>query len=154
MKTDITDIIWAVTSLFIVGWSYSHGRLIYGVVVILALMVILLFFHIARIRGSLARGISVFGTVTDYQVKDKNEHFYPVVSYKTEDGRDITSAYAVQSRKQQYEIGEEVIICYDPYEPVFFYFPERENDMTREYNILISVVGAAALILFLIAQNI
>ena len=152
MKVDITDILWAITSMFIVGWSYSHGWLIYGIVLIYVIMAVIFFFHIARKRATLSRGISAFATVKEYHEKDKGQHYYPVVTYTTEEGRKITSTYTVQDRKKRYEIGEEVMVCYDPDDPVFFYFPEREGDMTKEYTVFIVAGGIIALILLIIAQ--
>ena len=55
MKVDITDIIWAVVSMFIVCYSYSHGWLIYGFILIYVLMAVLFFLHNARIRATLSR---------------------------------------------------------------------------------------------------
>ena len=152
MKVDITDILWAVVSMFIVAWSYSRGCLLYGIIHIYVIMAVLFFLHIAKIRARLERGVSAFATVTDYHVRDKEQHFYPIVSYTTEDGRDITSTYTVQDNKKRYETGSEVMICYDPEEPMFFYFPERESDMTRDYTRFIIIGGVVALILLLIAQ--
>ena len=152
MKVDITDILWAITSMFIIGWSYSHGWLIYGIVLIYALMAVLFFLHIMRKRNPLSRGISAFATVKDYHIVDKGQHFYPIVTYTTEEGREVTSTYTVQDSKQRYEIGEEVMVCYDPDDPVFFYFPEREGDMTKEYTVFIVAGGIISIILLIVAQ--
>lgn len=44
------------------------------------------------------------------------------------------------------------MVCYDPDDPVFFYFPEREGDMTKEYTVFIVAGGIISLILLVIAQ--
>ena len=138
--------------MFIVCWSYTHGWFLYGLILIYVIMAVLFFLHIARIRARLARGVSAFATVKEYYERDKGQHVYPIVTYTTEEGRDITSTYTVQDNKKRYEVGSEVMICYDPEEPMFFYFPERDADMTKDYSRFIIIGGVAALILLVIAQ--
>lgn len=153
MKVDITDIIWAAISMVIVGYSYMHGWLIYGVILIYVLMVLLFFSHIARIRARLSRSVAVYGKVTNYHERDKGQHVYPIVTYTTEDDRDITSTYTVQDKKRRYELRSDVMVCYDPEDPMFFYFPDREGDLTKEYMRSIYVGGVIALILLIVAQT-
>lgn len=153
MKVELTDIIWAVLSMFIVGYSFLHGWLIYGIILIYVLMALLFFGHIAVIRARLSRSKAVLGTVIDYYERDKGQHVYPIVSYTTEEDRDITSTYTVQDKKKRYELRSDVTICYDPEEPMFFYFPDRENDLTKEYTRAIFIGGAVALILLIVAQT-
>ena len=106
----------------------------------------------ARIRARLSRSVAVYGKVTDYHERDKGTHFYPIVTYTTEDDRDITSTYTVQDNKMRYELKSEIMVCYDPYDPMFFYFPEREGDMTRDYTMFIIIGGIIAIILFIATQ--
>ena len=153
MKVDITDIIWAIVSLVIVYYSYRHGWLIYGFILIYVLMAVLFFLHIMRIRSINSKSCTVYGTVTDYYERDKGVHVFPIVSYTTEDGRDITSTYSVQDNKKRYELDSEVVICYDPDDPMFFYFPDREGDLTETYTNSIIIGGVIALILLIIAQS-
>lgn len=138
--------------MFIVGYSYLHGLLIYGIILIYVLMAVLFFIHIARIRSRLSRGVSASATVKDYYERDKGKHVYPIVSYTTENGRNITSTYTVQDRKKRYEKGSEVTICYDPEEPMFFCFPDRRSDMTRDYSRFIIIGAVIAIILLITAQ--
>lgn len=138
--------------MFIIVWSYKNGWLLYGIIVIYLIMAVLFFLHIAKIRARLARGVSAFATVTDYYESRQDKGVYPIVSYTTEDGRDITSTYTVRDKKRRYDTGSEVMICYDPEDPMFFYFPEREGDMTRDYTMFIIIGGIIACILFIAAQ--
>lgn len=39
-----------------------------------------------------------------------------------------------------------------PMPPVFFYFPEREGDMTKEYTVFIVAGGIISVILLIVAQ--
>ena len=152
MKVDITDIIWAVLSMFIVGYSFLHGWLLYGFILIYVIMALLFFWHIAQIRSKLSRSKAVYGIVIDYYERDKGQHVYPIVSYTTEEDRDITSTYTIQDKKKRYELKSDVMICYDPENPMFFYFPDREGDLTKDYMRSIIIGGIAALILLIIAQ--
>ena len=152
MKVDITDLIWAAVSMFIVGYSYLHGWLIYGVILIYVLMTMLFFMHIARIRAVFSRSVAVYGKIKGYHEEDKGYHVYPIVTYTTEDGRDITSTYTVRSRKKLYEHGDEYMICYDSENPMFFYFPDRENDFIIQYKLSIYIGGVIAVILLIAAQ--
>lgn len=154
MKVDITDIIWAAVSMGIICYSYLHGWLLYGLILIYVIMALLFFFHVAVIRGRLSRSVAVYGKVTDYYERDKGQHVYPIVAYTTEDDRDITSTYTVQDRKRRYELHSEVMICYDPDDPMFFYFPDRESDLTKQYMRSIYIGGVIAVILLIIAQTI
>ncbi len=75
------------------------------------------------------------------------------MKYETETGREITSVYTVGERKQRYEIGDEEMICYDPDNPMFFYFANREDELTRDYFRFIIFGGIIAALLFIIAQT-
>lgn len=153
MKVDITDIIWAVVSMFIICYSYSHGWLIYGLILIYVIMTLLFFMHIASIRARLSRSKAVYGKVIDYHERDKGAHVYPIVTYTTEEDRDITSTYTVEDNKMRYELHSDVMICYDPEDPMFFYFPDRESDFFRTYTRSIAIGGVISVILLIIAQT-
>lgn len=138
--------------MFIVGYSYYHHKLIYGIIVIYAIMAVLFFLHIARIRRRMADSVAVYAVIKDYHSADKNTHFYPIVTYTTEDGRDVTTTYTVQDRKKRYEIGSEEMICYDPEDPMFFYFANRDGDLTKDYYRFIVIGAVISAVLFVIAQ--
>lgn len=119
--------------MVIVGVSYWHGRLPDGILLIYVMMAVLFAYHIWRIRKRLSGSVAVYGKVTDYHSTQKVRGSFPVVCYTTEGGREITSVYSVEERKRHYEIGEEVMVCYDPDEPMFFYFAGREAELTNDY---------------------
>ena len=153
MKVDITDIIWAVVSMFIVCYSYSHGWLIYGLILIYVIMTLLFFMHIASIRARLSRSKAVYGNPPPPPPPPKGAHVYPIVTYTTEEDRDITSTYTVEDNKMRYELHSDVMICYDPEDPMFFYFPDRESDFFRTYTRSIAIGGVISVILLIIAQT-
>ena len=44
------------------------------------------------------------------------------------------------------------MICYDSENPMFFYFPDRENDFIIQYKLSIYIGGVIAVILLIAAQ--
>ena len=117
--------------MFIVGFSFYHGWLLFGFVLIYVLMAAIFTGHIMKIKKSIRNTVTVYGTVKDYFEKDKGRHVYPILTYTTEEGRDVTSTYTVQDNKKRYDIGSEELICYDPQDPMFFYFAGREDGLRR-----------------------
>ena len=138
--------------MFIIGFSYLHGHLLYGLVAVYALMALIFIGHIIAVKKELKNNIAVYGTITDYFIKDKGRHFYPVVKYTTEEGRDVTSTYSVQDNKKRYEIGSEEMVCYDPRDPMSFYFSGREDELTRDYQRFLIIGGIIALVLIVVAS--
>lgn len=65
--------------------------------------------------------------------------------------REITSIYTIVSGKQQFETGTELMICYDPENPMYFYFMGRENELTETYYRFIMTGGIISVILLLIS---
>ena len=53
----------------------------------------------------------------------------------------------------RYELHSDVMICYDPEDPMFFYFPDRESDLTRTYTRSIHRRCDCSVILLIIAQT-
>ncbi|MDO4864067.1 MAG: DUF3592 domain-containing protein [Ruminococcus sp.] len=134
MKVGTADYIWAVVSFLIVGITFHYGCLLYGLLIIYALMVALFIWHIGSVRKRLSRSVAVFGEVVEYhEAMEVRKHYYPVLRYETEDGRLVSSVYTVADTQQRYEIGSQEMICYDPDDPIFFYFANRENDMVKDY---------------------
>lgn len=134
MKVNAADCIWAFVSLLLIGVSFHFGYLLYGILGVYALMVVLFMWHIISIRKRQERSVAVFGIITEYLVtKDVVKRYYPVLRYTTEDGAVISSTYKVADKEQRYSVGSEEMICYDPDEPEFFYFANRESEMIKDY---------------------
>lgn len=151
MKVGTLDYIWAIVSFVIVGVTFHYGYLLYGLLGIYVLMVALFMWHISQIRKRLSRSVAVFGTITDYhEATEVVKHYYPIVKYETEDGRPVSSVYSVADRVMKYEIGSQEMICYDPDDPIFFYFANRENDMVKDYYKAIIFGSVPALLVLLI----
>jgi hypothetical protein len=151
MNVKKIDLIWAAVSMFIVGFSFYHGWLLFGFVLIYVLMAAIFTGHIMKIKKSIRNTVTVYGTVKDYFEKDKGRHVYPILTYTTEEGRDVTSTYTVQDNKKRYDIGSEELICYDPQDPMFFYFAGREEELTRDYVRFLFIGGALAAIVLILA---
>jgi hypothetical protein len=150
MKVEKIDMLWAAVSMIILGVAMHRRNIPNGILMIYALMAVLFAYHIWRKRRSLKGSVEVFGTVVDYHTSQKVRGSFPVVQYTTAGGREITSVYTVEERKQKYSIGEEVLVRYDPDEPMFFYFSGREDELTRDYFRFIIYGGAAALLMLII----
>lgn len=151
MKVEFADFIWAVLSFIIVGVSFHFGYLLYGLLVIYGMMVMLFLYHVFKVKKRLADTAAVYGTVTEYHIKKETRtYYYPVVEYETEDGRLISSVYTYPDKEQKYEIGAEELICYDPDDPIFFYFANREKELTENYYRYIFFGGIPALIVLLL----
>ena len=114
MKVNTEDYVWAVASFILLGVSYHFGYLLYGILAVYVLMVVLFMEHIFKVKKRLSRSVAI-------------------LNYDTEDGRTVSSVYTVADRKQRYAEGSQELICYDPDDPIFFYFADRENEMTRDY---------------------
>ena len=150
MKVEKIDMIWAVVSMIILGVSMRHRNIPNGILMIYALMSVLFAYHIWRKRRSLKGSVAVYGKVVDYHTSQKVRGSFPIVQYTTAGGREITSVYTVEERKPKYSVGDEVLVCYDPDEPMFFYFSGREDELTRDYFRFLLYGGAVALIMLII----
>lgn len=147
MNVEKIDYIWAVLSFITVGVTYHYGCLLYGLLGIYAFMAGVFLYHIIKINKRLANTIAVYGIITDYRTKKgAKTHYYPVVEYETEEGRQVSSVYTIAESEQKYEIGDEELICYDPDDPVFFYFSNRKYELTSNYYKYIIFGGIAALL--------
>ncbi|MCR5076144.1 MAG: DUF3592 domain-containing protein [Ruminococcus sp.] len=134
MKVNTEDYVWAVASFILLGVSYHFGYLLYGILAVYVLMVVLFMEHIFKVKKRLSRSVAAYGTVTGYhEARSGGKYYYPILNYDTEDGRTVSSVYTVADRKQRYAEGSQELICYDPDDPIFFYFADRENEMTRDY---------------------
>lgn len=151
MKVSIIDIVWSVVSMIVLAVSFRMGHLIYGLLIIYAMMTVIFFAHIFRIRKTIDNSIAVFGEITDCHKEKTGKGYCPVVRYTTEDGREITSIYTVVSRKQDFETGTEVTVCYNPENPMSFYFMGRENELTETYYRFITAGGIISVILLLVS---
>ncbi|MDE5834114.1 MAG: DUF3592 domain-containing protein [Ruminococcus sp.] len=151
MKTSIIDIVWAVVSMIVLAVSFRMGYIVYGLLIIYAMMTVIFFGHIFRIRKNTDNSIAVYGEITDYHREKTNKGYCPVVRYTTEDGREITSIYTIVSKKQKYEIGTELTICYNPENPMEFYFMGRENELTETYYRFIITGGIISVVIFLVS---
>ena len=150
MKVNTLDYLWAFASFIAVGVTFHYGCLLWGLLGIYFSMAALFFWHIVTVRKRLSRSVAVYGTVKEYHTaKEVLTHYYPVVFYETEDGREISSVYTISALSQRYEIGAEEMICYDPEDPMFFYFANRENDMVRDYYRYIIFGAVPALFVFI-----
>lgn len=151
MKTSTIDIIWAVVSMIVLAVSFKMGHLIYGLLIIYAMMTVIFFIHIFKIRAYMDKSIAAYGTIKEYNKEKTGKGFCPVVQYTTEDGREVTSIYTVVEKNQRYEPGEEVTVCYDPENPMSFYFMGREEEMTSTYYRFIITGGIISVILLIIS---
>ena len=151
MKVGLPDYIWAVVSFIIVGVTFHYGCLLYGLLAIYLLMVGLFMWHISTVRKRMSRTVAVFGTVSDYhEAVEVRRHYYPIMKYETEDGRAVSSVYTVADTVIRYEIGSQEMVCYDPDDPIFFYFANRENDMVKDYYRFIIFGSVPALFVLMI----
>lgn len=150
MKVEKIDIVWSVISMIIVWTTMRRRCLPDGILIVYALMVVLFGYHIWQKRRSLRGSIAVYGKIVDYHTSQKLRGSFPVVRYTTETGREITSVYTVEERKPHYEIGDEELICYDPENPMFFYFSGREAELTQDYMRFILYGAPVALIMLII----
>lgn len=150
MKTEKIDYLWSAISMIIVAVSYLKGHLIWGLLIIYGLMVILFYYHIFAVRRSISDSVAVFGTVTDYHEDRYSKRVFPIVQYTTAGGRDITSVYSVSSKEREYEIGDDILVCYSQDNPMLFYFSGKESELTKDYYRFILIGGAIAAVLFII----
>lgn len=153
MKVEKIDILWAVVSMFIVGFSYRRGELLKGLILIYAIMLVIFIYHILKVRRRIAGSVAVYGTIVEYHTsRARKKGYYPVVKYITETGREVTSVYTVEDRQKRYEIGDEELICYTPDNPMFFYFANRDYELSRDYFrfIVFGGVIAAAMLFYLL----
>lgn len=150
MNVEKIDYIWAVVSFITVGVTYHFGYLLYGLLGIYALMVLVFLYHIFKVKKQIKNTIAVYGRIVDYHTeKGAGTHYYPIVRYETEEGTEISSAYTIADKEKKYEIGDEEMICYDPYDESFFYFANRESELTENYFRYIIFGGIPALLVLI-----
>lgn len=132
----------------VIVWTTMRRRCLPdGLLIVYLLMVMLFGYHIWKKRRSLRSSIAVYGKIVDYHTSQKVRGSFPVVTYTTEEGREVTSVYTVAEHKQRYNVGDEEMICYDPEDPMFFYFAGRESEMTKDYFRFIIYGAPVALIM-------
>lgn len=150
MKIGLADCIWAALSMLTVGITFHYNCLLYGLLGIYVMMVALFLWHISSVRKRQSRSVAVFATISDYHIATEVvKHYYPIVKYETEDGRPVSSVYSVADNVQRYEIGSQEMICYDPDDPIFFYFANKENDLVKDYYKFIIFGSVPALLVLL-----
>lgn len=152
MKVNIIDYIWAALSVVTVCVSYHFGKLGYGVLIVYAFMAFIFASHIFKVRKQMSNSVAAYGTVMGYRTADGGRVIYPIVNYETEEGRDISSVYTIADKEEKYELGEEVMICYSPDDPMFFYFSDRTDELTGDYYRYILYGGIIAALLFIIIE--
>lgn len=151
MKVEKIDLLWAVVSMFIVGISYRRDELLKGLLLIYAIMLVIFMYHIWKVRKRISGSIAVYGTIVEYHTSRAGKKgYYPVVKYVTETGREVISVYTVEDGQKRYKIGDEELICYTPDDPMFFYFPNRDYELTRDYFRFIVFGGVIAAVLAVI----
>lgn len=138
--------------MVVLGYAFYHNKLIYGIIAVYAMMVVLFFMHIFKMRKKIADSIPVYATITGYTAAKDRIHSAPTVRYELEDGTEMNSVYTVLSRKQRYETGTDHLICYCPDDPLFFYFADRENELVDTYYRFIVIGGIAVAVMFIISQ--
>lgn len=150
MNVEKIDYVWAVVSFITVGVTYHFGYLLYGLLGIYALMVAVFLYHIFKVRKRISNTVAVYGRIVDYHTeKGTRKHYYPIVRYETEAGMEISSAYTIADKEKKYEIGDEEMICYDPDDELFFYFANRESELTENYFRYIIFGGFPALLVLI-----
>ena len=152
MKVNTIDYIWSALSVITVCVSYYFGKLGYGVLAVYAFMAVIFVWHILKVKKQILNSVAVYGTVMGYRTADGGRVIYPIVNYETEEGRDISSVYTVADKEEKYELGEEVMICYSPDDPMFFYFSDRTDELTGDYYRYILFGGVIAAALFIIIE--
>ncbi len=156
MKVEKADYVWAVLSFIAVGVTYHFGYLLYGLLGIYAAMVMLFLYHIRKINKRIENTEAAYGKITEYHTeKTVGEYYYPVVEYETAEGELISSVYAYPDKKKRYEIGDEELIRYTPDDSMFFYFANREKELTEIYyrSIIVGGIAAAVVIIAIIALS-
>ena len=150
MKVSFIDCLWCVISVIIIGASYLMGHLNFGILTVYVFMAVVFFMHISDMNKKMTNSVAVFATIKDYEKSRNGKLFTPVVKFTTEEGREITSVYFHSFRKKIFEENSEEMICYDPDNPMFFYFSSRENDMTSDYRKYIIAGAVITAVLFII----
>lgn len=156
MKVEKADYIWAIVSFIAVGVTYHFGYLLYGLLGIYAAMVLLFLYHIKKIKKRIENTEAAYGKITDYHTeKTTKEYYYPVVEYETAENELISAAYTYPDKKKRYEIGDEELVRYTPDDPMFFYFANRENELTEIYyrSIFLGGIAAAVVVIAIIALS-
>jgi hypothetical protein len=100
-----------------------------------------------RIEKRISDTEATYGKITEYRTeKSGREYYHPVVEFETEEGELISSVYAYPDKEKRYEIGDEELIRYTPDDPMFFYFANREKELTDAYYKCIIIGGFLAAI--------
>lgn len=151
MKVEKIDIVWAVISFVTVGITFHFGVLLYGLLGIYAAMSLLFLYHIRKINKRIEASEAAYAKITEYHIeKTTVEYFYPVAEYETAEGELVSAVYSYPDKEKKYEIGAEELIRYTPDEPLFFYFANRENELTEIYRKSIFLGGIAAAVIAVI----
>jgi len=154
MKVEKIDYVWVVLSWAVVALTFTKGCLSVGVLIIYVMLAALMFYHISVIRKQMSGTKNAIGEVTGYHTPEKGKVYYPIVRFETEEGRTVSSVYSNPDRERRYDIGDTETICYDPLDPMFFFFADREDDLTAGYRSYIIYGGIVALVLFFLVRAI
>lgn len=155
MKVEKADFVWAVLALITVGVTFHFGVLLYGLLGIYASMVLLFGHHIRSVRKRIENSEAAYGKILSYRTENTLiTYYYPEVEFETEDGELISAMYGYPDTKKRYKTGDEELIHYSPDDPMFFYFADREKELTEIYyrsiiigGIIAAVVAIAIIIL-------
>ncbi len=154
MKVEKIDYVWVILSWAVVALTYSKGCLSVGVLVIYALFAALMIYHISVVKKQMSGTMNAIGEITGYHTPERSKLYYPIVKFETEKGRTVTSVYTNADRERRYEIGDTETVCYDPLDPMFFFFADREDDLTSAYRSYLLYGGIAAIVLFIVVRAI
>lgn len=154
MKVEKIDYVWVVLSWVTVAVTFTHGCLSLGVIIVYVLMALTFLYHIATVKKRMSGTKEAIGEIKDYHTPERSKLYYPIVSYETETGRTVTSVYSIADREKTYEIGSSEKVCYDPKDPMFFYFADYADEMTAAYRSYIIYGAIVAFIMFLIVRAI
>lgn len=153
MKINIIDLIWSIASMVTLAIAHHYGAVLYGILIIYAMMIVVLWIHILGIKKRISGSRAAYATITGYERSfEKNKRVFPTVRYTTEEGREVNTISVHQDKEELYEIGSEELICYDPEDPMFFYFASREDDLTAGYYRIMLAGTAIAFVIFIITQ--
>lgn len=158
-KLTILDYAYMAMVLLICILLFWSGDMLYWQLVLEGSAVVWSLWHIHDLRQLMKTGIPTNAVVVNYAVKTKKIHhkglvqnhteeyqiYAPVLRYETET-QVLENPYCIYQRERWFRDGEQYLIHYIPSRPALFYFPEREDELISDYQVIVVITMIAAII--------
>lgn len=158
-KLTMLDYAYMAAVLLICILLFWSGDILYWQLVLEGSAVVWSFWHIHDLRQLMKTGVPTNAIVVNYSVRthrtrhkgllhnytEEYQIYAPVLQYETET-QVLENPYSVYRRERWFQDGEQYLIHYIPSRLELFYFPEHEDELISDYQVVMILAVIAAII--------